>query len=149
MNSCNFVGVLGRDWEIKYAASGKAVGKNSMAIRMGKDKTTWINLVCFEKAAEMLSQHTSKGTYLGITSEFVANEYEKDGVKKIWPEFIVRNITFCGKGNGSQQQQQQSGYQQQGGGYQQQGGYNQGQNQGGGQQGYQQQGVNGQDSIPF
>ena len=41
MNVTNFIGRLGRDWELKYSGGGNAYAKNSLAVRRSfKDKKT-------------------------------------------------------------------------------------------------------------
>jgi len=52
MNSCNFVGALGKDWDVKNSQAGKAVAKNSMAIKKYNNETTWINITAFGKSLD-------------------------------------------------------------------------------------------------
>jgi single-strand DNA-binding protein len=124
MNSCNFVGGLGRDWDVTYSQAGKAVAKNSMAIKKYNNETTWINIIAFGKTAETLAQYTEKGSQLAIKSEVNVNQHEG----KYYTNFIINGFTFIG--SKKQPQQQSQGFQNQ--------------NQ---QQGFQQQ--RAQDEIPF
>jgi len=158
MNSCNFVGKLGRDWETTYTQDGKAIAKNSLAVRKFNGDTIWVKLIVFGKRAETVAQYTGKGKSLAVETNFDPSEYEKDGVKKYFTNFIVNNFTLISDGQQQGQQnqrpQQNQGYQ--GNNQQPQQGY-QPQNQGyqndkmqGPQSGYQQgpQGGDGS-SIPF
>ncbi len=136
MNSCNFVGNLGRDFEIAYTQDGKAVAKNSMAVRKFNGDTLWINIIAFGKRAETLAKYTAKGANLGIQTSLDISTYEKEGRKQYYYSFVIENFTLTGK-----QQQDNSGFQQdpkqqtpQGGFQQQTSGFQQPQNQGGFQQ---------------
>ena len=111
MNSCNFVGKLGRDWETTYTQDGKAIAKNSLAVRKFNGDTIWVNLIVFGKRAETVAQYTEKGKSLAVETNFDPSEYEKDGVKKYFTNFIVNNFTLISDGD---QQQPQQGYQPQG-----------------------------------
>lgn len=100
MNSCNFVGALGRDWDVSSSNEGKTVANSSMAIKKYNNETTWINIVAFGKIAETLSQHTLKGSQLAIKSEVDINEYEG----KYYTKFIINGFTFIGQKPSTQQQ---------------------------------------------
>lgn len=129
MNSCNFVGNLGRDWEISYSKDGKAVAKNSLAVKKYKDGTNWLPLVAFGARGENLEKYTNKGSQLAVQCEVDINPYEKDGEKKTFTSFIVNQFTFIGSKGGDNQ-----------GGGGGQGGYNPNSQQGGQSGGYQQGG---------
>lgn len=137
MNSCNFIGRLGKDWQTSYSSAGKCVAKNTMAVKKYNNETLWINIVSFGKQGETLSQHTGKGSELGISSSFESREYEKDGIKKYFSEFIVNQFTFVGGKGQNQQNNQNQGYQ------------NQGQQQGYQQQNRQQNQYDAGSDIPF
>ena len=114
MNSCNFVGKLGRDWETTYTQDGKAIAKNSLAVRKFNGDTIWVNLIVFGKRAETVAQYTEKGKSLAVETNFDPSEYEKDGVKKYFTNFIVNNFTLISDGgqqNQNQRPQQNQGYQ--------------------------------------
>ena len=115
MNSCNFVGKLGRDWETTYTQDGKPIAKNSLAVRKFNGDTIWVNLIVFGKRAETVAQYTGKGKSLAVETNFDPSEYEKDGVKKYFTNFIVNNFTLISDG---QQQGQQNQRPQQNQGYQ-------------------------------
>ena len=87
MNSCNFVGTLGRDWENK----GK-LHKNSLAVRKYDKTTLWVPLIAFGKTAEILEKHTTKGQCIGVSGELDINEYEG----KYYTSVIVNKFSFTG-----------------------------------------------------
>lgn len=95
MNSVNLVGNLVKDWNIETTKSGKMVAKNNIAIRMGKDKTTFIPLQAWMGTATLLVEHTNKGDRIGISGYLDINEYEKDGKRNYFTYVVVNEITFC------------------------------------------------------
>ena len=80
MNVCTFIGRLGKDPDMRYTTSGKAVVSFSLAVnRDGKrDETDWIDFVAWEKAAELISQYCHKGDLIGVTGSLYRKEWEKD-----------------------------------------------------------------------
>ncbi len=108
MNSCDFVGTLGKDWEVKVNQAGKQRASNSLAIRKYNGETLWINLIIFnEKRIPTLTQYTKKGDKFGVETHLDINDYEKDGQNKQYVSFVIDNFTLCG----SRPQQDNSGYQ--------------------------------------
>jgi len=98
-NQCNFTGRLGRNIELSYSKDGLAIGKGSMAVSKkykDQEKTTWINLVFFGKSAEIVEKYTKKGSLLRISAEYQSREYEQDGQKKYFSEFLVNDFEFLG-----------------------------------------------------
>ena len=75
LNSCNFIGRLGRDPEVKYANSGAAIVNFSIACgddykdKSGQkvEQTNWINVVAFGKLAEIIGQWVKKGSQVYIS----------------------------------------------------------------------------------
>ena len=98
MNVCTFIGRLGKDPDMRYTTSGKAVVSFSLAVnRDGKrDETDWIDFVAWEKAAELISQYCHKGDLIGVTGSLYRKEWEKDGQKRYAHEVKVNRIDFCG-----------------------------------------------------
>ncbi len=105
MNLCCFVGALGKDWEKKETKSGTTIYSTSMAVKKYNNETLWINLKCFNKTGETLSQYTGKGSQLAVQTECDINEYEG----KYYTSFIVGKFTFVGgkKKEGQQQNNQE------------------------------------------
>ena len=70
LNQCNFIGRLGRDPEIRYTQNGKTVVTFSIACsekRNGQEFTEWVNIVTWDKLAEICHQYLTKGqlVYIG------------------------------------------------------------------------------------
>jgi len=93
---------VGRDAEIKYLPSGKAVCNVACAYDVGwgeNKRTGWIDGVLWEKRAESLAPYLVKGQQAHVTFDDV--ELEKwDGGSKIKGRIV--DIQLCG-GNSSQE----------------------------------------------
>lgn len=98
MNVCTFIGRLGKDPEMKYTTSGKAVVSFSLGVNRDgkKDETDWINFVAWEKTAEIIGKHCNKGDLIGVTGSLQQRSWEKDGQKRTVHEVKVNRIDFCG-----------------------------------------------------
>ena len=98
------LGRLGRDPEVRYTASQKAVCNFSLATserRGGKEETTWHNIVCWEKVAETVAKHLAKGSQALVEGRIQVREWEKDGQKRQAFEIVASSVTFVGgKGTG-------------------------------------------------
>ena len=71
------IGNLGKEPEMRYTASGVAVASFSLAVNRswtGQDgqqqnKTTWFNISCWNKLAETVTQHLTKGRLVLVVGE--------------------------------------------------------------------------------
>lgn len=112
MNNCVFAGRVGKDCELKYTQSGKAVASFSLAINNGKDQNgekrqpLWLKCTLWEKKAETLSQYIHKGDMV-IVSGSVNIEKWQNQQNETQAQIVVNvfNFTFGGsKGDGQQAQ---------------------------------------------
>ena len=94
LNICSIIGRLTKETEIKYNANGTAVLKNGVAVRRDKERTDFINIVAFNKTAELIGNHFKKGDQIGINGSIVTGSYEKDGKKVYTTDVMVNSITF-------------------------------------------------------
>lgn len=133
LNKCQFIGRLGKDIELRYTASGKAVANFGLACSFD-DKTEWIDLVAFDKQAETLAQYTKKGSKLYVEGRLQKRKWQaQDGSDRYSTEVIINNFEFldslaepagravgsqpgvspaAGQGAGNQQFNQSQGFQQ-------------------------------------
>lgn len=110
INNVVLIGNLGRDPEVKYSASGTAIANFSICFKSGKDKTGWIKVVCFNKLAEIVGQHLSKGSKVGISGVLDENKWEDaQGNKKSMIQIICNNIEFIKTNNTNDNQQSTPG----------------------------------------
>lgn len=105
LNAITIIGNLGKDPEVKFTPSGKAVTKFSVAVTekftKGGEKqehTEWFNVVCFDKTAEIAGEYLKKGREVCVQGKMKTDEYEKDGEKKRWVELVAFNIVLLSSG---------------------------------------------------
>jgi len=106
VNKVILIGNLGKDPELKYTPSGRAVTQFPLATTeqwTGQDgqkneKTTWHNIVAWGKQAEVMKEYLRKGRQVYIEGRIDNRSYEKkDGSGKAYiSEVIVQNFQFIG-----------------------------------------------------
>jgi len=106
VNKVILVGRLGKDPEIRYAASGTAVATFSIAttdrVQAGEgnweDKTEWHRLVAFGKTAERCGNFLNKGTHVYIEGKLQTREWEDNqGTKRYTTEIVLRDFEILGR----------------------------------------------------
>ncbi len=102
------VGTVGRDPEMRYTASGKAVVNLSVATstkRQGEEVVSWHRVTLYDKVAEIASQYVRKGSQIGVDGKLSYSTYtDKDGVKKSQTDIIGFELTLLGGKPASQEQ---------------------------------------------
>ena len=99
VNKVLLLGNLGRDPELRYTQSGKAVARFSMATsergRDGNDRTEWHNVVAWEKLAELCNRLVRKGNKVYVEGRLQTREYtDKSGQRKWSTEVVAREMVF-------------------------------------------------------
>jgi single-strand DNA-binding protein len=108
VNKVILVGNLGRDPEVRYAQSGMAICKLSLAvgerIKDGdswKEHTEWFRVALFGKMAENAGQYLAKGRQVYVEGRLKTDKYkDKDGIERTSVEVIAFSIQFLGSGGG-------------------------------------------------
>lgn len=121
-NRCIFVGRLGRDPELRYTQSGKAVATFNLAVDRGdtEKNTDWITCVVWDKQAETVSQYLTKGRLVLVEGRLQQRSYEgKDKQKKTVYELHANTVRFLpdGKSHDGQPTPQGGGKPQESGGF--------------------------------
>lgn len=102
--SITILGNLGKDPVVTYSKADKAICKFSVATskkRGGEEKTTWFDIVVFDKLAELCGQHLAKGRTVLVQGEVSVEDWtDKDGAKRRSWSIVSNSVTFVGKGNG-------------------------------------------------
>lgn len=105
LNQCTFIGRLGKDPEIRYAASGDAIAGFSIAVgsqyndKSGnkQEATEWVNCTAFGKLAEIIGEYLKKGSQVYISGRFKTDKYQdKSGVEKYSTKIIVNQMQMLG-----------------------------------------------------
>jgi len=103
MNIWHGTGRFGRTPEVRFTQSGKAVCSTSIACQWD-DKTEWVNVVFWDKQAELVGAYCEKGSFVRLSGRLQTREWEKDGVKRHTTEVVVHEMQFLGGGQAKQQQ---------------------------------------------
>lgn len=106
MNQAFFVGRLGRDAELRYTGSGKAVSNFSIAVDVGwgdKKHTLWVSCALWEKAAENLTQYLTKGKQVAVSGQIDLRTYtNRSEEKQTQLTLNVKEVALCGGGEARQ-----------------------------------------------
>lgn len=116
VNKAILIGNLGKDPEIRYLPSGKAVANFSIATSESwKDKTTgekqekteWHNIVIFDKLAEICGQYLKKGSSVFIEGKLTTEKWQdkKTGEDKYTTKIIANEMRMLGSKDGGGQSQ--------------------------------------------
>ena len=119
LNKIMLIGNLGRDPEMSYTPSGKAITKFSLAVsrftggREGEERqkeTQWFNIVAWEQLAERCNSYLHKGSKVYIEGRMTSRKYtDKDGVERTVWDVIASGMEMLDT-KASQEQQSGSGY---------------------------------------
>lgn len=119
VNMAILVGNLGKDPEVRFMQSGRAVANFSVATSetwTGQDgnrqeRTEWHNVVVWGKQAEICGQYLAKGRQVFVQGNIRTRSYEdKTGNTRYVTEVVAQRVQFLGGGGGaraSQEPQQQ------------------------------------------
>jgi len=99
LNNIMLIGNLGRDPEMSYTPSGKAITKFSLAVsRRTRDResgerreeTQWFNIVAWDQLAETCTQYLHKGSKVYLEGRMTSRKYtNKDGVEVTAWEVVI------------------------------------------------------------
>jgi single-strand DNA-binding protein len=111
LNKVMLIGHLGKDPEIRFTPSGRAVANFSLATseswvdKEGKkeERTEWHRIVVYGKLAEICNQYLSKGKQVYLEGRLQTREWQdKDGNKRTTTEIVVNEmIMLGGRGDGA------------------------------------------------
>ena len=105
LNRCEFIGRLGKAVETKYMSDGKAVTNFSIAVGNSwkskdgekQESTEWINLVAYDKLAEICSQYLAKGSQVYVSGKMKTRKWQdKEGKDRYTTEIIVNELQMIG-----------------------------------------------------
>lgn len=109
MNVFCFSGNITRDIELRHTQTGKQVANFGIAINEGKDQTTFLNCVAWEKTGELISQYVQKGDRLSGSGRIQVRKWQdQQGQDKYSTEVVVLQFDFPPKRDGQQSQPAQN-----------------------------------------
>jgi single-strand DNA-binding protein len=97
MNKIMLIGNLGKDPEMSYTTSGKAITHFSLAVnRVSKsptgerqEETEWFNIKFFDRLAEVSNQYLKKGNKVYVEGRLTVRKYtDKNGIERTMVEVI-------------------------------------------------------------
>lgn len=106
VNRVQLLGNCGRDPELRYLPSGKAVTQISVATsskRKDKDSgetiedTQWHRVTFFDRLAEIAGEYVKKGKQVYIEGRITYRKYtDKDGAEKVSTDIIATELQLLG-----------------------------------------------------
>ena len=109
VNKAIILGNLGRDPEVRFTQSGRAVANfpvvttdTWMDQENGRqERTDWHNIVVWGKQAETCGQYLSKGRQVYVEGRIQTRSYDdRDGNKRYVTEIVAQRVQFLGGGGG-------------------------------------------------
>lgn len=101
LNRIILIGRLTKDPELRYTPSNKPVAAFTLAVDRnyksadGQKETDFINIVAWNKQAELCANHLVKGELCAIEGRLQIRNYEgKDGVRRTAAEVVADNVRF-------------------------------------------------------
>ena len=90
------IGRLTADPSLKYTPnSGTAVCDFRLAVdNLDGDKTGFVNIIVWNKQAELCAQHLSKGRLVAVVGRLQIRSYDKDGQKRYITEVVAESVRF-------------------------------------------------------
>ena len=107
LNQVTLIGNLGRDPELKYTNSGKAVCNFTIATTerwkdqqgQKQEKTEWHNISVWGNVAENCDKFLSKGSSVCVVGKLQTSSYEKEDHKFYRTEIVAHNVQFLNTKN--------------------------------------------------
>ena len=116
LNQCEFIGRLGQDPKITTMQNGNIMASFSIACSESwnnkntgqkEEKTEWINIVAYEKLAEIISQWVKKGQQVFIQGKLQTRKYtDQQGIERYSTSIKAEKMIMLG---GNQNAQQNNG----------------------------------------
>jgi single-strand DNA-binding protein len=110
VNKVILIGNLGKDPEVRYTATGRAVARFPIATSEvwndsdgnRQERTEWHNIIVWGKQGETCGQYLSKGRQAYIEGSIRTRSYDdKSGQKRYVTEIIAQRVRFLGGGGGT------------------------------------------------
>ena len=97
MNQVQLMGNVTTDIELKEAATGKKYVQFTLAVnsRSEREVTNFIDMVAFDRLAEILSQYAKKGNKIAVEGRLSQSQYiDKEGNKRNTLKVILSDFEF-------------------------------------------------------
>ena len=109
VNKVILIGNLGKDPEVRFLESGKAICTLRLAVgerrKDGdgwKDHTEWMDVVVFDKTAENAGTYLAKGRQVYVEGRLQTRQYkDKEGHDRWKTEVVAFNVVFLSSKEGA------------------------------------------------
>ncbi|QSO50888.1 single-stranded DNA-binding protein [Alicyclobacillus curvatus] len=108
LNRVILIGRLTQDPELRYTGSGTAVASFTLAVdrmrasQSGERETDFINIVVWQKQAELCAQYLHKGRLAAVDGRLQIRSYEnREGQKVRVAEVVAETVRFLDRGDNS------------------------------------------------
>ena len=108
LNKVMLIGNLGADPEMRYTANGSAVTTFRVAVSRSfggadgerREETEWFRVVAWNKLAELLGQHLSKGRRVYVEGRLSTRSWDgQDGQKHYITEVVAAQVPVLRRGS--------------------------------------------------
>ncbi len=115
VNIAIIVGNLGKDPEVRFTQSGRAVANFSVATNeswVGQDgnrqeRTEWHNIVVWGKQAENCGQYLAKGRQVCVQGRIQTRKWtDQNGQDRYTTEIVAQRVDFLGGAGGARASQE-------------------------------------------
>jgi single-strand DNA-binding protein len=110
VNKVILIGNLGKDPEVRFTASGRAMARFPIATSEvwndtegnRQERTEWHNIIVWGKQGETCGQYLAKGRQVFVEGSIRTRTYDdKNGVKRYVTEIVAQRVRFLGGGGGT------------------------------------------------
>jgi single-strand DNA-binding protein len=113
VNKAILIGNLGKDPDLKYTQSGKAMVNFSLATTErwgGEDRTEWHNIVMFDRLAEIANEYLRKGRTVFIEGRIQTRSWEdQNGNKRYITEVVASSMQMLGSPRSEMERRDEGG----------------------------------------
>jgi single-strand DNA-binding protein len=118
LNKVMLLGNLGRDPEVRYTASGRAVASFTLATTFtwrdqegsDQEKTEWHRIVAWGRLGEICGEYLSKGQKVYIEGRIQSRDWEdQDGNKRTTVEIVANDMIMLGSPGQNQERREEPG----------------------------------------
>ncbi|OTO01279.1 hypothetical protein A5883_003596 [Enterococcus sp. 5B3_DIV0040] len=95
MNNTNLIGRLTKEPDFRYISTRKVVAKFTLAVNrnftntQGEREADFIPCVIWNKKAETLAEHVTKGSLIGVSGRLQTRNYEDTEGKRMYVTEVV------------------------------------------------------------
>lgn len=110
VNKVILIGNLGKDPEVRYTASGRALARFPIATSdvwndadgNRQERTEWHNIIVWGKQGETCAQYLAKGRQVFVEGAIRSRSFDdKNGNKRYVTEIVAQRVRFLGGGGGT------------------------------------------------